>query len=182
MEFRVNDVVRHRDGGPTYRIHAITDTGYKATCLDNRLRRDSIVVLPFSIDQKYIIVEPPENEFLFYPGQVLLKKQGTPRIGLITSIEPGVDRAHNRYEIVSFDPQGKHIGTSSMDQKDLRVAYEIRNLKWIVLYGDPRAIVRKSLEKDRDELQKRVEQIEEMLDNLTYFEAELKNEQEEKEA
>jgi hypothetical protein len=175
MTFKVNDVVQHTNGGAKYRIHAITDEGYKARRLDN----GALTVLPFYSEQVYKITAPPSKEFAYYPGQVLLKKEGPPQIALILSVSPGVKPAFNCYEVAIYVPQGSNgsekTSTFSYYEKEILEQYEIRNFKWVVLYGNPESMVRQSLQKEIARLKTRLAMTETILEGLVYFETELKN-------
>jgi hypothetical protein len=170
--YKVGDVIQHPAGGAKYRIVLIEEdqNAYKVLRLDNHQ------ITLIGIDKGYVLTDPPKETF-YQPGQVLLKREGPPRIGLVCRTIPGADRERHRYDVFIFTPQGElSIKYTALTEKEILKEFEISNFKWIVLYGDPRKIVRKALEKRAEKLQAELDEQWTLLSSLTYYDKILEEE------
>jgi len=169
MNFKVGSVIQHKMGGALFRINAVLEepSRYKLVRLDNK-----IISELFEVDEeKYQVVETPEGETYYKVGQVLLRKQGPPRIGLICKVQPGVDGIRHEYDLLLFSPQGEQIlQLKDVSEKEVLQEFEVDNFKWIVMYGDPKHIVRKSLAALAKRLETELSKATALLGSLTYYE------------
>jgi len=176
MPFKVGDVISKIEGSvAVFSVVAIFEDPprYKLTRLDNRV----ISELSFEEEHKYRVAEMPNNLTYYKPGQVLLKKQGAPRIGLICKTTIGADGSHHLYDIAVFTAQGEQVQRmNDYTQKEVLEQFEIDNFRWIVLYGDPKRIIQKALQERIDRLQQELEDHTGWLDSLTYFDKILEQE------
>ena len=182
-KFEPRDVIRHIDDKgeyARYRIQMVLEEQgvYKVQRLDTK----RIQEIPISKEDSYVSTESPTDSFVYQEGQVLLKKDGSPRIGVIFAITPLDEDDLTEYEIAMYEPSGQFCQTAVYQQKELSSSFEIRNFEWVIKNGDPRKAVRLSLDRTLESLQKRVEKIASIQDKLIYFETEMdKDAEEEKE-
>lgn len=173
MKFKVGDVIKRINGETKFRIHAIfqSPSRYKL----RRLDMGTVSDLPEMLEDDYELTDPPDDETRFNVGQVLLKKCGSPRIGLITAIRPGADEAHHEYDVMLLTPKGEVAQVVTCYQKELLADFELRNFKWIVLHGNPKKIVGKVLEKTIRQLDEERSKYNDILEALVYVEKEMEH-------
>ena len=170
--FQVGDVIQHPMGGAKFRIVLVDQdqNAYKV------LRTDNHQITLIGIDKGYVLTEAPEETF-YQPGQVLLKKEGPPRIGLVCRTIPGGDKERHRYDVCIVTPQGElQIKSTELTETEIQKEFEISNFKWIVLYGDPRKIVRKALTKRVEKLENELNEQKTLLGSLVYYDKYLEQE------
>jgi len=175
MLFKVGDVISRVEGGAVFSVVAVLEkpSRYKVTRLDNGTTSD----LSFEDENKYKMVEMPNNLTFYRPGQVLLKKQGSPRIGLVVKTTIGADGQRHLYDITLFTPQGEQVQRlSDCSQKEVLEQFEIDNFKWVVMHGDPKRVVQKALQARIGRLQKELDDHTGWLNSLTYFDKILEQE------
>lgn len=170
--FKVGDVIQHPAGGAYFRIVLVDEAqnAYKVLRLDNHQ------ITLIGIDKGYILVEDPPEETYYTTGQVLLKKEGPPRIGLVCKTTPGGDADHHTYLVVIYTNKGELVQAQVLTQREIKKEFEISNFKWVVMYGDPRKIVRKALTAQIGKYKKQLEEHEALLESLTYYDKILEEE------
>lgn len=139
-------------------------------------RQDSkkqLVEIPFKKEDEYMSTTPPKGAFVYEVGQILLKKEGTARAGVIQEVTPLSEESLTEYEIALFTPKGQYIQTAIYSQKEVEEAFEIRNLRWVVEHGNPREYIEKTLNEQITTLQAEIDQKEAVRDRLVYFETEM---------
>ena len=176
MPFKVGDVISKTEGSvAVFSVVAIFKDPfrYKLTRLDNGV----ISELPFGEEYKYKVAEMPNNLTYYRPGQVLLKKQGAPQIGLVCKTTIGADGVRHQYDIAIFTPQGEQVQRiNDCSQKEVLEQFEIDNFKWVIMYGDPKRIIQKALQTRINRLQRELNDHTEWLNSLTYFDKILEQE------
>ena len=129
--------------------------------------------IPFRKEEDYMSTNPPDDAFIYEVGQILLKKEGTPRVGTIQEITPSAEEHLTEYEIALYTPKGQYIQTALYQQKEVEEGFEIRNLRWVVEHGNPREYVEKTLNEQIGALEREIEQKRAVRDSLVYFETEM---------
>lgn len=181
--FKAGDVFCHindTNENVKYCVHFINDERgfYKVQRLDTK----SIEEIPISREDNYVATESPTDSYVYQLGQVLLKKQGTPRIGVIFDIVPSPEDKLNEYEIALYDPKGNYVQTALYRQEEVLEDFEIRNFRWVVEHGDPKGAIQRRLEKLIEAHREKIVRYNTILKNLVYFETEMEKNGEAKEA
>jgi len=171
MKFKIGDVIEC--SGTKYRIHTIIrdPLRYKMICLANQ----SIMDLLEINEGGWNITTPPENETLYNVGQVLIKIVGSPRIGLIVAIRPSSQKDFHVYDMNVFTPNGALIMTTTLLQKELVKDWLIKDLKWVVLYGNPKKTIDLFLKSNIEKLEGELSTQKMLLEHLEFFKSERYN-------
>lgn len=168
MKFKVDDIVQIGTDGAKYRIHAILEkpNRYKMYCLTNG------TIHEFSEwqEEAWNLTTAPTCETLYQVGQILIKIVGTPRIALVLEISKiSKEKDFNQYKIQTFTPTGESITIFSISEKEMKKEWVTRDLKWVVLYGNPKKILQTYFEKLIALYQEQKRTAEDLLERLEFF-------------
>ena len=94
----------------TENVSAVVCTWNTAETIDDCL--ESLKKKSFRKEEDYMPTNPPDDAFIYQVGQILLKKEGTPRVGTIQEITPSAEEHLTEYEIALYTPKGQYIQTA----------------------------------------------------------------------